>query len=257
MFFTMPLRTWPGAISPSNFFFMSSRWSSISLRPADDDVAAGLVDLEDLALDGLADVVGDVRRPADVHLAGRQEHVHADVHEQAALDLARDRAADDIAFLVLLDDEFPLFLPLRLLVAEDDGAAFILDGIEQDLNFLPRLGGHDLVEPLVVPFLQLDETFALVADVDDDVVANVVDNASLFDLVDLESLRLRSGANLRFPRPLVSCWNAASSSRLQVCCRKIKLTDEVTIHHETRVPECPDAPYRNLLMGKKKRSRPG
>ena len=31
------------------------------LAAADDDVAAGLVDLEDLALDGLADVVADVR----------------------------------------------------------------------------------------------------------------------------------------------------------------------------------------------------
>src|SRR5262249_6335108 len=32
---------------------------------ADDDIAAGLVDLEDLAFDGFADVVADVRRPAD------------------------------------------------------------------------------------------------------------------------------------------------------------------------------------------------
>src|SRR5262249_51723963 len=62
----------------------------------DDDGAAGLVDLEDLALDGLADVVGDVRQPADVHLADGQEDVDADVDQQAALDLARDVAADDV-----------------------------------------------------------------------------------------------------------------------------------------------------------------
>src|SRR5262249_10271169 len=60
------------------------------LTATDDDVAASLVDLEDLALDVLADVVADVRRPANVHLARRQKDVDADVHQQAALDLARD-----------------------------------------------------------------------------------------------------------------------------------------------------------------------
>ena len=71
------------------------------LAAADDDVAARLVDDEDLALDGLADVVADVGRPADVHLAGGQEDVDADVDQQAALDLAGDQAGDDVAFLVL------------------------------------------------------------------------------------------------------------------------------------------------------------
>src|SRR5262249_4106065 len=55
------------------------------LAAADDDVAAGLVDLEDLALDRLVDVVGDVRRSADVNLAGGQEDVHTNVDEQPAL----------------------------------------------------------------------------------------------------------------------------------------------------------------------------
>src|SRR5262249_23259449 len=82
------------------------------LAAADDDVAAGLVDLEDLALDLAADVVADVGGPADVHLAGRQEDVDADVHQQPALDLAVDHAGDGVALLVLLDDLFPLLLPL-------------------------------------------------------------------------------------------------------------------------------------------------
>src|SRR5262249_3928935 len=64
------------------------------LAAADHDVAAGLIDFEDFALDGLVDVVGDVRRPTDVHLAGRQEDVDADVDQQAALDLAGDRAGN-------------------------------------------------------------------------------------------------------------------------------------------------------------------
>ena len=116
------------------------------LAAADDDVAAGLVDLEDLALDGLADVVADVGRPADVDLAGRQEDVDADVDQQAALDLAGDHAGDDVAFLVLGDDVFPFLLPLGLAVAQDDGAAFVLDGVEQDLDLVAGLGRHDLVQ---------------------------------------------------------------------------------------------------------------
>ena len=71
------------------------------LAAADDDVAPGLVDLEDLALDLAVDVIADVRRPADVHLAGGEKDVDADVDQQAALDLAGDGAGDDVAFLVL------------------------------------------------------------------------------------------------------------------------------------------------------------
>src|SRR5262249_16810476 len=81
---------------------------------ADDDVPPRLVDLEDPAVDGLADVVADVGRPADVHLAGRQEDVDADVHQEATLDLAGHGAADHVPFLVLLDDRFPFLLPLGL-----------------------------------------------------------------------------------------------------------------------------------------------
>ena len=122
MFLTTPLRTWPGSISASSFFFMLVALVLDQLAAADDDVAAGLVDLEDLALDGLADVVADVGRPADVDLAGGQEDVDADVDQQAALDLAGDHAGDDVAFLVLGDDVFPFLLPLGLAVAQDDGA---------------------------------------------------------------------------------------------------------------------------------------
>ena len=166
MFLTTPLRIWPGSISASSLLLHLVALVLDQLAAADDDVAAGLVDLEDLALDGLADVVADVRRPADVHLAGRQEDVDADVDQQAALDLAGDHAGDDVAFLVLGDDVFPFLLPLGLAVAEDDGAALVLDGFEQDLDLVAGLGRHDLVGALVVPLVERDDAFALVADVD-------------------------------------------------------------------------------------------
>ena len=65
-----------------------------------------------------ADVVADVGRAADVDLAGRQEDVHADVDQQAALDLARDHAGDDVAFVDGLHDLQPGLDLLGLALAE-------------------------------------------------------------------------------------------------------------------------------------------
>src|SRR5206468_7974478 len=95
------------------------------LATRDDDISANLVDLEDHALDFFVDVVADVRWPADVDLAGRQEHVHPDVDQQAALDLAGDQALDPVALLVLGQDGLPLLLPLGLAVGEGDDPVLV------------------------------------------------------------------------------------------------------------------------------------
>ena len=158
------------------------------LAAADDDVAAGLVDLEDLALDGLADVVGNVGRTADVHLAGGQEDVDADVDQQAALDLAGDHAGDDVAFLVLGDDVFPFLLPFGFAIAQDDGSQLVFNRVEQYLNLFAGLRRHHLVEPFVVPFVDRDDAFALVADVHQHLIADDLNDPSGDDLVDLELL---------------------------------------------------------------------
>ena len=125
MFLTTPLRIWPTSSFSSSSAFFSARCVLDELAAADDDVAARLVDLEDHALDGLADVLADVARAADVDLAGRQEDVDADVDQQAALDLAGDLAGDDVAFVDGLHDLHPLFDLLGLALAEDDHAALV------------------------------------------------------------------------------------------------------------------------------------
>src|SRR5262249_25462089 len=66
--------------------------------PTHHNVPAGFIDLEDFAANFLADVVADVRGPADINLAGRQEDIDADVDEQATLDLASDAAGHHVAF---------------------------------------------------------------------------------------------------------------------------------------------------------------
>src|SRR5262249_54672144 len=135
------------------------------LAPRHDDVASRLVDLEDLALDGAADVVADVGWTADVHLAGGQKDVDADVDEQAALDLAGDHAADDIALLVPVDDRLPFLLPFGLPVRQHDRARLVLDRFQQHLDGVAGLGSDDLVESLVVPLVERNDAFRLVADV--------------------------------------------------------------------------------------------
>src|SRR6185369_3776665 len=87
---------------------------------ADDDIATGFVDLQYFALHHAADVIANVRRTANINLAGRQEHFDAaDIDEEAALDLPFDRAGDRVAFLQLADD----LVPLNLLVGAALGNA--------------------------------------------------------------------------------------------------------------------------------------
>src|SRR5262249_24369266 len=191
------------------------------LAAADDDVAPGLVDLQDLALDGPADVVADVRRPADVHLAGRQEDVDADVDQQAALDLAGDHAADDVALLVLGEDRLPLLLPFGLAVGEVDDAVLVLDGLEQHLDRLANLGRDDLVAALLAPLLKFDDAFRLVADLDEHVFAADVEDAAVDDLVDFVLLLL-------FGEPGF----VEQGVDFGVEVGRVELAQEVTVDHE-------------------------
>ena len=167
---------------------------------ADDDVAPGLVDLQHEALDRPADVVADVGRAADVHLAGRQEDVHADVDQQPALDLPRDHAGDDVALVDGLHHLQPGLDLLGLALAEGDHAAGVvdqavdvLDVLDQDLDLRAGLGQR----LVFLPFVAEDDAFALVADVDQDEVALDAEHAALDDLVDGPS----PGCPSRFPRP--------------------------------------------------------
>ncbi len=43
---------------------------------ANDDVSSRFVDFENQTLNCAADIIANVRRPADIHLAGGQKHIH-------------------------------------------------------------------------------------------------------------------------------------------------------------------------------------
>ena len=96
----------------------------MSLR--DDDVAALFVDLEDLGTNLAADELADVAGATDIDLRSGEEDRHADVDEQAALDLTHDLALDDVAFLGGLDDAAPVdeAIGLALRKLDQSGLAF-------------------------------------------------------------------------------------------------------------------------------------
>ena len=105
--------------------------------------------------------------------------------KQAALDLARDLAGDDVALVDGLHDLHPLFDLLGLALAEDDHAAIVLpagdvfDVFDEDANRLADLGHRVAFLPLVAG----DDAFALVADVDEDEVVVDAQHFAFDDLI--------------------------------------------------------------------------
>ena len=78
------------------------------------DVAPLLIDLQNHALNFLTDVVADVLRATDINLARRQKDMHTDVDQQTTFDLAFDRTADNVTFVMTGNDVFPLADPTGL-----------------------------------------------------------------------------------------------------------------------------------------------
>src|SRR5690242_3804316 len=105
--------------------------------PADHDVAAPLVELDDLELEALAQQLVDVGHPAQRDLAPGQERVHAhQVDHHAALDLLDERAAHRLVLLVGLADPLPHPHEVGLLLREDDRALLVLQMLEEDLDLV-------------------------------------------------------------------------------------------------------------------------
>src|SRR6185312_2218882 len=74
----------------------------------DDDVAAALVQLDDLELEALTEQLVDVRDAPQRDLATGQERVHAhQIHDDAALDLLDQRAGDALVLLVRFANPLP------------------------------------------------------------------------------------------------------------------------------------------------------
>ena len=181
MFLTVPVTMSPSWMVSRSFLPLLGASVLDELSAGDDDVAPLGVDLEDLGLDGLADVDADVGRPADVDLARGEEDRHADVDEQPALDLPHDLAFDLVLLALFGGDLLPAADAVGFPLGDGHRAAVAFDVLEQDFD-----GVADLDLGGVVELVLVEDALGLEADLDEEVVAGVADDAPLEDAAGLE-----------------------------------------------------------------------
>ena len=100
-FLTMPLRTWPTSSSLTSCSRLRLALLLEDDAAAHHDVAAALVQLDDLEVEGLTDQVFDVRNATQCDLRAGQERVDAhQVHRHAALDLAGEHAGHLVVLFI-------------------------------------------------------------------------------------------------------------------------------------------------------------
>ena len=137
--------------------------------PRDHDVAARAVELKNLEAAALADVAIEISRRTQVNVRSRQERRHADIDLQAALDLAQDDAFDWGFVLERLFKFTPDLELLGLGVGQRHRAVLGLSALEKNIDLVAFLD-----RDIAVVIQELGErhlAFALVVDIDDDVVA--------------------------------------------------------------------------------------
>src|SRR5690606_22162448 len=121
---------------------------------AEDNVVAVLVELEDLRLDLLTQVRGQVADATQFDERCRQEATEADVDDESALDDLDDRTGDDAVVFLDLLDVAPGALVLGTLLGQDQSAFLILLLENKSLDLVADL--DDLIGVNVV----LDGKFA-------------------------------------------------------------------------------------------------
>src|SRR2546426_672037 len=104
------------------------------------DVAAPLVQLDDLEFEALSQQLVDVGHTPERDLAAGEERVHPhQVHHHSALDLFHERARDRLVLLVGFADPLPDPHEVGLLLREDHRTFLILEMLEENLDLVPFL----------------------------------------------------------------------------------------------------------------------
>ena len=133
--------------------------------PADHDVPAALVQLEDLELVFVADEVVDVRYPTERDLGSGQERVHAhEVDGHATLDLALDAPIDRTIVVEGVLDLLPDAKEIRLLLGQHDDALVVFEALQEDIHRIARLHRVRVLE-----LVQRHGPLGLEPDIEDDV----------------------------------------------------------------------------------------
>ena len=151
------------------------------------DVVPRPVELDDLALERLAEELVEVGHAADVDQRGGQEAAHPEVDDQAALDDLDDAAGDRLAGLLGGLDAPPRALEASALLGHDQAAVLILLGEDQRVDFLAELDLVVRVDRLADgKLVGGDDPLALVADVDEDLVVVDADDLAGDDVAFVE-----------------------------------------------------------------------
>src|SRR4029079_8492644 len=110
-----------------------------------DDVAALLVELDDLELVGLPDQLVEIADGPEVHLGAREERLHAnlDGDRQAALHALADGAFDELVAFARAGDLIPDLHLVRFLLGKRDEAVVVFAALDEDVDAVARLD-HDL-----------------------------------------------------------------------------------------------------------------
>src|SRR5688572_20442699 len=143
----------------------------------DDDVAATLVELDDLELVLLAEELVDVRHATQRDLRAGEECVDAhEVDDHATLDLLDERAFDGLIILVGEADALPHAHEVRFLLREDDRSFLVLEVLQQHLDLVTGLEVGKILE-----LLERDRPFGFESDVQDDHVVADFEDAGLYN----------------------------------------------------------------------------
>ena len=149
------------------------------------NVAAPLVELDDLEVVGLSQKLVDVGHPPESDLAPREERIDAhQIHHHSALDLLLQRALDGLVVLVRLSDLLPHAHEVGLLLRENDRAVLVLEPLEQDVDLVARLHGLGILE-----LVDGNSTLGLEAHVQDHVALGHPKHLGLDDLPFLDALQ--------------------------------------------------------------------
>ena len=161
-----------------------------------DDVAAVLIDLDDLDVELFADVIVHIVHRTHVELRTGQEGREAfDIDHDAALDAVAHETFDNIAFAVFGRDAVPGLDRVGLFEAEFRHVVAVFDLFEIDVDLV---ADRDFIE--LEELRCRNEALGFVADVHERAVRTLRDNRTFNDLALVESIRAFGGRQKLFHR---------------------------------------------------------